>query len=302
MGSSSKKTATNERRTSDFSQNQSSSSSQGSQGTNRTVFDPRTAAEQDILNQYTGLGNEQTNFLNQLMSGTNSPYTMNQADQDLVNKSFDAANQRLMVGGKDYADYLATTRGLNKSDTPVSQQAMERFGLGLSDLESARARAALDYGLQGTQMRLMGAQALPAGLGAAFLPMFNERMAGGQQQYSSSGYQNTSGQASGHDSMSGHSDTVQRDNPSIMSQIGQGLQLAAGAGLMAGGAIMGNPMMAMGGMGMLGGGGGNPFMTGIGSMTSGGGGGSLFGGGGGLSSAQKYNSDFYDPRYGIGGK
>jgi hypothetical protein len=216
------------------SSKQTQSQSQSSSGTSRTTFAPRSQAEESILGQYRGLGDTQRMFLQDLMGGK-SPYTMSETDQAMVNQSFDSANQRFMTQGKDYADYLATTRGLNKSDTPVSQQAMERFGMGLADLESQRAKAGLDYGMQGTNMRLMGAQALPAGLGAAFSPMFSERMAGGTTH--------TTGNSRG--------TTTMVNSPSLMTQIGQGMSLgsqAIGLGAQIGGMAMGMPSMpGMGG-------------------------------------------------------
>jgi len=249
MGSS--KSTTNTQTSNNQTTNQDSSErwNQYAQGSQQTIFDPRSAQEQYILNQYQDLGDEQRAFLQQLMSGA-SPYTMNQGDQDLVNQSFDAANQRFDLAGKDYADYLATTRGLNKSDTPVSQQAMQRYGLGKADLESQRAQAALNYGLQGSQLRLAGAQSLPAGLGAAFMPMFNERMAGGRTQ--SSQNQGGSSNANFYNSTFGNSssNTTQRQTPSLMSQIGQGMQLGAQGALLGGGLMTQNPMMLMGSMGM----------------------------------------------------
>lgn len=218
------------------SSKQQTSQSQSSEGTQQTVFSPRSAQEQHILNQYQGLGDQQTSFLQSLMSGGVSPFALNAKDQEQLDASYQSAFDRFGVQGKDYADYLATTRGLNKSDTPVSQQAMERYGLGMSDLLSQKANAGLNLGLQGTQMRLMGSQALPAGLGASFSPLFSERMAGGKT-YSTGNSR-------------GMSTTV--NTPSLMTQIGQGMSLgsqALGLGAQMGGMFM-SPGLGMGtGMG-----------------------------------------------------
>jgi hypothetical protein len=59
--------------------------------------------------------------------------------QAQLDKAFDASRQQLQLEGKDYADFLSGSRGLRMSDTPVSQQALQRYGLGLSSLESNRA-------------------------------------------------------------------------------------------------------------------------------------------------------------------
>lgn len=201
------------------------------EGTSQTRFDPRSGAEQQILNQYQSLGDQQLSFINNLVRGGTSPFSLNPADQAQLDKAFQGAFDLYGQQGKDYADYLATTRGLNKSDTPISQQALQRYGLGLSDLLSQKANAGLNLGLQGTQLRLMGSQALPAGLGAAFSPLFSERMAGGLTR--------TTGNSRG------SSTTV--STPSLMTQIGQGMGLAQqGLGL---GAQIGGLMMSPSGMG-----------------------------------------------------
>lgn len=270
---------------------------QGVSGSSQTTFDPRSREEASILGQYQDLGTTQQAFLANLMDGSLSPYTMNQGDQDLINQVFNASKDRLMTGGQEYADYLATTRGLNKSDTPVSLQAMDRFGMSLKDLEASRAQSLLDYGMQGTAMRLQGAQALPAGLGAAFLPMMQERMAGGKMNTSQNQFGSSFGDSRVTGSGTSRSDSRNVSEPSTMDQIGKGLQLGAGAAMMVGGAMTGNPLLAMGGMGMIGGGGGNPFLTSVGSGGGGGGVGSAMAGRG-MGSGARWNSNFGDPRYG----
>ena len=269
MGSSKNREVSTQNQSQTSQQSQSSQYNQGNSGSSQTIFDPRSAQEQSILNQYQGLGESQRAFLDQLMAPGASPYTMNQADQDLINQAYAGARNRMDLGFKDAVDYLSASRGMSRGSTPVSQQALDRYGAAQKDLESANAQALLDYGMQGTQARLAGAQALPAGLGAAFMPMFNERMAGGRQTYNQSSFGSNSANSSYSGNSSGRSDTTQYQNPSIMSQIQQGMGLGAGLGLMAGGAMMGNPMMAMGGMGMMS---GNPYLTasGMTGMTRGG--------------------------------
>ena len=211
--------------------NQSGSSSQ----MNQTVFDPRSGTEQQILDQYRGLGDQQLSFLNNLVRGGTSPFALNAADQAQLDTAFGSAFNRFNQEGRDFADHLATTRGLNKSDTPVSAQAMDRFGMGMADLLSQRANAGLNMGLQGTGLRMQGSQMLPAGLGAAFAPLLNERMARGINM--GSGSSNVAGQ------------TVFTQQPSLMQQIGQGMSLgsqAIGLGAQVGGMMMGIPTPSMG--------------------------------------------------------
>lgn len=192
-------------------QTQTQESSQS--GQSQTTFAPRSAQEQAILDQYKSLGDQQYGFLNNLISGNQSPFALNPADQAQLDQAYGSAFNQFDQSGKDYVDYLSTTRGLNKSDTPVSQQALQRYGLGMSDLLSQKANAGLNLGLQGTNMRLMGSQALPAGLGASFSPLWQERMAGGLTKSSGKG----------------SSSTTMIQNPSLMTQIGQGMGLATQA-------------------------------------------------------------------------
>lgn len=215
------------------SSKQSQTQNQSSEGTQQAVFASMTPQERQILSQYQGLGDQQTSFLQTLMNGSTSPFALGQKDQEALDASYQSAFDRFGLEGKDYADYLATTRGLNKSDTPVSAQAMDRYGMGMADLLSQKANAGLNLGLQGTQMKLMGSQALPAGLGAAFSPLFSERMAGGKT-YSTGNSRGTS--------------TVV-NTPSLMTQIGQGMSLGQQA-LQLGGGIASMGMGGMGGAGM----------------------------------------------------
>lgn len=214
---------------------QNTNQTQSSNQMNRTVYNPISGTEQQIINQYNQLGNQQLSFLNDLIRGGRSPFALNAADQAQLDAAYNSAFTRFGQEGKDYADYLATTRGLNKSDTPVSQQAMERYGLGMADLLSQRANAGLNMGLQGTGLRMQGSQMLPAGLGAAFAPLFNERMASGIQM------------GSGSSNMAGSTTLTQK--PSLMQQISQGMALgsqAIGLGAQVGGMMMGIPMPSMG--------------------------------------------------------
>ncbi len=207
------------------------STNQNTSGTSTIDYKPASGAETQLLNQFRQLGDNQLSFLTSLMNGGVSPYQLGSADQAQLDKSYQSAFDRFNLEGKDYADYLATTRGLNKSDTPVSQQAMERYGLGMADLLSQKANAGLNLGLQATGLRMQGLGALPSGMSAAFQPLFSERMA--------------SPTTTSRGNMTGH--TTQIYQPSMMDNIGQGMGLAKqglgligqigsmGAGFMTGG-------------------------------------------------------------------
>jgi len=237
-----------------YDQNQGYSNSQGSQS--QINFKPRSPEEAQLLGQVRNLGNYQDNFLQGLMSGQSSPFALNAQDQAQLDQAYQSAFDRFNLEGKDYADYLATTRGLNKSDTPVSQQAMQRYGLGMSDLLSQKANMGLNMGLQGTGLRLQGSGMLPAGITNAFNALYNERLAAPTTTVtgSNSGSSFARGNSQSWGNTNGTQNSSTTNTPSLMSQIGQGMGLAGQAlGLGAGIASLGMGGGAMSGMAGLGG-------------------------------------------------
>src|SRR6185436_13957494 len=143
--------------------------------TQQTTFNPRTAKEQALLDQFQGLGGQQADTLSQLMDeyqSGRSPFALDPAASADVDAAYAGALNQLKQENKDYADYLSGGRGMRMSDTPVSEQAIQRASLGVGNLMSNKAMARLNLGLAGNQYRtnlgLMGAQALPSGSVAAF--------------------------------------------------------------------------------------------------------------------------------------
>ena len=195
-----------------------------SNGTSQTTFANASPEEEALRKQFGELGTEQRQAIHDLlqMGGSGSSlFSLNPADQASLNQSYDAQRQRFALGLKDFADYSSGGRGLRMSDTPISQQSMERAGLGYADLASAQANQGLNMGLMGNQFRannlLAGAQALPAGLLQAYAPLFNERMAGGLT------------------TTTGYSNNMQTNTPSLMSSIGQGIGIGGQLGAMGAG-------------------------------------------------------------------
>lgn len=201
-------------------------------------FDPRSGHEEQALRQLEGLGNNQTSFLSGLMApgGGPSPFQLNPQDRAELDKSYQSAFDRFNLEGKDYADYLATTRGLNKSDSPVSEQAMMRYGLGMGDLLSQKANMGLNMGLQGTNLRMQGTQMIPAGLQSMLGTRMQERLAAPTTMTNQSG------------TMSGSNSYT----PSPLTTIGQGLGvMSQGLGMASGMGSMFSPTgTAAGGIGM----------------------------------------------------
>lgn len=243
--------------------NKSSNQQQGSQSGSsqqQTVFSPRSLPEERIQNLMQNLGEDQLGFIRNLMNSNTSPYTLSAADQAQLDKSYEATIGRFNQEGRDMADYLATTRGLNKSDTPVGQQVMDRYGMGMADILSNKADSALNLGLQGTNLKLNGAQITPSGLMNAFNPYFSERMQSGIT------FGNQTGNSSGSFSQT----------PSMLTTIGQGMgvmQQGIGLGAQMGGFAGGGAGGIGKGMTQMGGGGGtsvgNPYRGyGLGSSGS----------------------------------
>jgi hypothetical protein len=147
-----------------------SSSSGGDNSVNNTQTTTLpTASAGELANRdaFANLGAAQNNMIlsriQDLQNGQ-SPYTLSTQDQALLAQSFNAATNRFQDQGRQMADYLAGSRGLRMSDTPISSQALNQFGLGLADLQGQQARATLDYGLQGNQYRTNSALGLAGAL------------------------------------------------------------------------------------------------------------------------------------------
>lgn len=145
-----------------------SSSSNAVDQTSTTTLPEASAEEKTLRQQFGGLSAQQIAELSrqlQLFGSGGSPLQLSSGDHVELNKAYNAARDRWNLDSKDYADFLAGSRGLRLSDTPISQQAMQRQGLGLAEIESNRAMAGLDLGLKSNQYRLNLAQGLP-GAGA----------------------------------------------------------------------------------------------------------------------------------------
>jgi hypothetical protein len=128
--------------------------------------------------------------------------------QATLDQAFQAAFQRQQLEGKDYADFLSGGRGMRMSDTPVAQQALQRYGLGMAELNSQRAMAGLNLGMQTNSMRQTDrmnlANMLPAGTVFGHNAMMNNRLA----------------QPSTHTVGTGN--TTVYNNPSLLTQVQQG--------------------------------------------------------------------------------
>jgi hypothetical protein len=179
---------------------------------NTTSVSLQTAGSEEVAlrKQLEALGQTQQSGLNDFANfAKNGDYlALSPQHQATLDKAFDASRQQLQLEGKDYADFLSGSRGLRMSDTPISQQALQRYGLGLSALESNRALAGLNLGLTTNAARqtdrLNLSSAMPSGTVFGHNAIFNNRLA--QPTTYSQGTGNT---------------TVY-NNPSLLTQVQQG--------------------------------------------------------------------------------
>jgi len=192
---------------------ESQSSSQFSESDQKTTFAPASEQEKQLIEDYKSLGSSQRKTLENLMAvanGDRSMFSLTPEDEAKLNAAYTSAAGQLETGMRDYADFNAGGRGMRMSDTPVAQQALQRYGLGLAELQSQKANAGLNLGFQANQARnalgLNTVNSLPAGYNAAFTPLFNERMASGTTHFAGSGSSRST------------------YNPSILGQINQGMQ------------------------------------------------------------------------------
>lgn len=178
--------------------------------TSTTTLKAITPEEQRIRDAMSGLGDEQQKAIMDAIDFSRSGdfLALSPQHQNQLDTAFNAARNRFITEGKDYADFLSGGRGLRMSDTPISQQALDRYGLGMADLQGQRAMAGLNLGLATNTTRLnslMGtASAMPAGSVFAHNTLFNERLAQPTQH------------------VSGFGNTTMYNNPSLLDQFESG--------------------------------------------------------------------------------
>lgn len=203
-----------------------------------------SAEEQKLIDKMTELGMGQADALQYVMQQSRKPTSINTValgatDQANLDAAYAGAEQNLRRAGNIMGQDLAGTRGLNPSDTPVSEAVLREILPQVANLQSDKARYGLGLGLNLAQMNegarqfnlqsmLGGATATPSALGFNLQRMLQERAA----------KNTTTGGATGW------------NNDSILSQMNQGAQfrLAMHQGTNQAASAGGNVMKMMGGM------------------------------------------------------
>lgn len=108
--------------------------------------------EQEYLRRYQTLSED--------LASTPNTMELSANDQETLNNAYNSAFVNLRRRGQIYAQDLAGTRGLNTSDTPVSDSVLRELLPATADLESNKASTSLGLGLQLRGLDLQKRQSL----------------------------------------------------------------------------------------------------------------------------------------------
>lgn len=126
--------------------------------------------EQGVLDSFQNLNNEQITAILEGLSRAKSPVmfqslALDSNDQATLDRSYAGAHANLLRQAGILGQDLASTRGLNRSDTPVSEVVMREFLPAAAQLESEKAKYGLGLGLN---MRQLGENARQFNLSSLF--------------------------------------------------------------------------------------------------------------------------------------
>ena len=181
----------------------------------QALVEPMSPEEQSIVKQLTDVGVDQATALRlvqQQASQQPGLVGLQGSDQNLLNQAYSGAEANLQRQGYLLGQQLAGTRGLNPSDTPVSEAVLREMLPAMSSLQSDKAAQSLGLGLNLQQLRQQQLQTLLGSVGqtpGALLGLAN------RMQTERFAKAKTIG-----------TNTIQ-NNPSLMSQISQGIGITS---------------------------------------------------------------------------
>lgn len=168
-------------------------------------FAEASPEEKRLAERMSQLGMDQADALKQVMDATRggagqvNALGLNATDQAALDAAYAGGEANLRRFGQLMGQDLAGTRGLNPSDTPVSEAVLRETLPAYQQLLSDKARQGLGLGLNLAQMNqgnrqfnlqamLGGATATPSGLGFNLNRMQQERMARNTSTQSGTNY------------------------------------------------------------------------------------------------------------------
>ena len=196
--------------------------------------------EQELVNKLQAVGMSQADALQYVMQqgqqGTGL-IGLQGSDQNLLNQAFSGAESGIRRQADILGQDMAGTRGLNRSDTPVSEAVLREMLPAIQQNESAKASQSLGLGLNLAQLRQQNLQTLLSGINSS--PAMAAGLANRFQQERFTGAPIVGSR-------------TQTTRPSLMSSLQQGLGLAQQFG-----GFLSNPTSGSGSGGSGSGGGGN---------------------------------------------
>lgn len=151
--------------------------------TQQTTLKPMTGEELDLSKAITGLGLGQTETVRRMLSGSFAMSPEERAQIDAIYAPQEANLRRFAdLLGQD----MAGTRGLNRSDTPVSEAVLREVLPVMGQMQSDKIMHGLGLGMQMRNLNLQAAMGMPGAAGFNLQKLFNERLATGKTTTSGS--------------------------------------------------------------------------------------------------------------------
>lgn len=144
--------------------------------TQTTTLKPMTAAEQDLSQATTGLGLSQTEAIRRLLG---SSFALTPQEMEQLNAIYAPQEANLRRFADILGQDMAGTRGLNRSDTPVSEAVLREVLPAMASLQSDKMAQGLGLGMQMKNLNLNAALGMPGASAFNLQKLFNERLATG---------------------------------------------------------------------------------------------------------------------------
>jgi len=164
--------------------------------------------ERQLSDRLTQLGLSQADAIQVALEQSKRTPSVNtvalgEQDQANLDRAYSGAEQGLRRFGNIMGQDLAGTRGLNPSDTPVSEAVLRETMPAMANLQSNKAQYGLGLGLNLANLNegarqfnlsslLSGASTMPTGIGFNLNKMGNERIAGASRSGNFAGWNSDS--------------------------------------------------------------------------------------------------------------